>query len=370
MYRFLGHGLIPSNIASETKVLHLISIDSSTIISISVILLIAYFSFNIKKFKSQYLYYIIILLLAYDYYRIDKEIINPILHIPHKEISKPTSYLDKYLYEDQMIKTLKLDTNKFRIYDYLGQDNRWSIFGIESINGYHPAKLDNYNKLVENIKIRGYQLWPEGILKLLNIKYLVLPNNEFNHSSFINLGNQEITFFGNNPSYDGKLINVNLFSYKNFLNRVFFTNRIEYLDVDEIYNLIISEQYDPLDVVYLIGKEKKYVFDDSNRSVELTNWSPNEIKFSTFSNSEQFLVVSEVFYNEGWSLYSDGVEYEILEVNNLVRGINIPKGQHNFTMIFKANDLNSGIILSRIGYLIILIIFLFYLYRKRKNEGL
>ena len=227
-----------------------------------------------------------------------------------------------------------------------------------------------YNKFIENIQIRGYELWPEGILKLLNIKYLVLPNNKFNHSSFTNLGNQETTFFGNNLSYDGKLINVNLYYYKNSLNRVFFTNKIEYLDVDKIYNLIISEQYDPLDVVYLIGKENNYVFDDFNRSVELTSWSPNEIKFNTFSSSDQFLVVSEVFYNEGWSLFSDGVEHEILEVNNLVRGINIPKGQHNFTMRFKPNDLNNGIILSRIGYLIISIIFLFCLYRKKKNERL
>ncbi len=370
IYRFLGQGLIPSNIAAETKALNLIINDSSIIISISIILLIAYFCFNIKKFKSQYLYYIIILLFTYDYYRIDKEIINPNLHIPHKEISKSTSYLEKYLYEDQMIKTLKSDTSKFRIYDYLGQGNRWSIFGIESINGYHPAKLNNYSKFIENIQIRGYELWPEGILELLNIKYLVLPNNKFNHSSFTNLGNQETTFFGNNLSYDGKLINVNLYYYKNSLDRVFFTNKIEYLDVDKIYNLIISEQYDPLDVVYLIGKENNYVFDASNRSVELTSWSPNEIKFNTFSNSDQFLVMSEVFYNEGWSLYSDGVQHEILEVNNLVRGINIPKGQHDFTMRFKANDLNNGIILSRIGYLIIIIIFLIYLYRKKKNARL
>ncbi len=370
IYRFFGHGLIPSNIADETKLLHLISSDSYIIISISIILLIAYFSFNIKKLKSQYLYYIIILLFTYDYYRIDKEIINPTLHIPHKQISKSTSYLDKYVYEDQMIKALKSDTNKFRIYDYIGQGNRWSIFGIESVNGYHPAKLDNYNKFINYIQNRGYQLWPEGILKLLNIKYLVLPNNKFNQNSFTNLGKKETTYFGNNINYDGKLINVNLYAYKNFLNRVFFTNRIEYLETDQIYDLIMSSEYDPLDVVYLSGKDNNYVFDDSNRSVELTSWSPNEITFNTTSDSKQFLVISEIFYMDGWSVYSNGEEHEILEVNKLVRGINIPKGNHEFVMRFTPNDLHHGILLSRIGYLIILTIFIFYLYRKKNNERL
>ena len=371
IYKFLGHTLIPINIMTNTKVLYLINNDFYITFSISLILLFSYFSFNIGNFKNQYLYYIIILLLTYDYYRIDNEIISPNLHIPHKEVSRSTNYLEKYLDNDQIINTLKSDSNKFRVYDYLGVGNRWSIAGIESINGYHPAKLDNYNKFIKNIKIRGYELWPEGILELLNIKYLVLPTNEFIHDSFTNLGKKETTYFGNNLNYDGKLINVNLYSYKNFLSRIFFVNRIEYLETDKIYDLIISSQYDPLDVVYLSGKDNNYVFDDSNRSVELTNWSPNEITFNTISDSKQFLVISEIFYKDGWSVYSSNDEkHEILEVNNLVRGINIPKGKHEFIMRFTPNDLNNGILLSRIGYLIILIIFLFYLYRKKSNERL
>ena len=49
---------------------------------------------------------------------------------------------------------------------YIG-NIRVTIYGIENIGGYHPAKLNNYNKFINSIYDRGYQLFPKGILQLL-----------------------------------------------------------------------------------------------------------------------------------------------------------------------------------------------------------
>jgi len=371
IYKFFSYILIPHEHISKDKLsyineLNLINYDSNTIILISLALLLSYTFFNIKKFKNRYLYYIIILLFTYDYYRISKEIISPDLHIPHKKISKSTKYIDKFFYKDEIMEVLELDTEKFRIYDYLGQDNRWSIFGIESINGYHPAKLNNYNKFINKVQNAGYQLWPEGLLKLLNIKYLVIPTNDFSHSSFTNLGKKETTYFGSNQKYDGNSIYVNLCSYNNYIPRLFYTNRIEYLESDKIYGAIINDDYDPLDIVYQHDLDINISFDNLNRSVELINWTPNEIKFQTSAVSNQFLVISEIFYEEGWTIYSDDIKYEIQQINNLVRGISIPPGQHEFIMRFTPIDLKYGSLLTKFGYFSILILLLYYLYRKKK----
>ena len=76
------------------------------------------------------------------------------------------------------------DTDKYRIYDVIGPHNRWGSFNIENVNGYHPAKLNNYNTLIQNLHKKGFSLWPESILKLLNVKYIIMPYDNFNYPGF------------------------------------------------------------------------------------------------------------------------------------------------------------------------------------------
>ena len=72
--------------------------------------------------------------------------------------------------EDSVIRFLKSDTTKFRILPLgiLERENRWAAFQIESVNGYHPAKLSNYNLMMAET---GWN-YP-GILQMLNVKYLI-----------------------------------------------------------------------------------------------------------------------------------------------------------------------------------------------------
>ena len=133
------------------------------------ILLITY---NFKFFNKNYLIYFIFLFCILDYIRISKEIINPQYHSPHKQVLKHNTYLDKYFEEDQIIKYLLKDNEKHRIFDNSGNDiNRWSSFNIESIHGYHPAKISLYDELLQKINTKGY--FSKGLLKALNVKYII-----------------------------------------------------------------------------------------------------------------------------------------------------------------------------------------------------
>ena len=60
--------------------------------------------------------------------RIDKEIINPKNHIPNKTVIKDKSYIDKFLFEDETVEFLLRDNSNYRIFDLVGEQNRWSIF--------------------------------------------------------------------------------------------------------------------------------------------------------------------------------------------------------------------------------------------------
>ena len=65
---------------------------------------------------------------------------------------------------------MKKDTSQYRILPIgsLANENRWSAFQIESIEGYHPAKISRYNQLRDKVG------WSSlGILQMLNVKYVI-----------------------------------------------------------------------------------------------------------------------------------------------------------------------------------------------------
>ena len=70
---------------------------------------------------------------------------------------------------DEIIKFFKKDKAKFRVFPIGGfADNRLAAFNIETISGYHPAKLASYEKLINEVGFKN-------VLKLLNVKYILSP---------------------------------------------------------------------------------------------------------------------------------------------------------------------------------------------------
>ena len=80
--------------------------------------------------------------------------------------------------------------------------------------------------------------------------------------------------------------------------------------------------------------------------------SPNRIKIRTVALTPQFLVMSEIYYPNGWTIYGHP-EMEIFQVNNALRGIMIPEGEFEFEMIFAPTDLKYGTILTWFSLLLI-----------------
>ena len=362
--------LIPDSYLNYDILINQIKQDGYFLCIISFLILISFILFNYKKYNSNIFCIFVTVITFIDYYRINSEIINPQNHIPHKKIIQSSDYIDNYLLKDELTDYLLNDTSKYRILDFVGDQNRWAIHNIDNISGYYPAKLNNYQMFLNNINSRGYQIWPEGVLKLLNIKYFVLPGPVIDNSLFNNLGYKEMYFFGNYKEFNGKLVDVSLYKYNSFAKRLFFTNQIQFLDKISIYNEVLSDNYDPYEIAYIESENlnvKDHMinqsFDLSGRTVEILHWEADKIRFKTSSGSDQFLIMSEIFYPNGWEVYNNGSKHKIYEVNNLVRGLFIPKGENEFIMIFKPNDIKLGKYISIIGYLLILLLILLH-YKK------
>ena len=83
--------------------------------------------------------------------------------------------------------------------------------------------------------------------------------------------------------------------------------------------------------------------------------------------SDQFLLISEIFYPKGWKITSHP-NWEIYPVNIILRGIYIPTGSHRMVMEFIPDDIYYGKLITFSSTIIIICLILIGIYIKRKTN--
>lgn len=187
-----------------------------------------------------------------------------------------------------------------------------------SIGGYHGAKMRRYQDLIENhlqnemtqmiekLRSGNTDLSDFGVLNMLNAKYIkfgeqagqVISNQDANGNAWFI---EEIKTVSNPDEEIATIGNINT-------NReaVINTNRFD----------ISKNQY-------------------TTGNIELTSYQPNELVYNSNNTSDGLAVFSEIYYPKGWKAYVDGKETDILQVNYVLRGLEIPSGNHEIKFEFK-----------------------------------
>ena len=97
------------------------------------------------------------------------------------------------------------------------------------------------------------------------------------------------------------------------------------------------------------------------------NIKPNNIKVNTYSSNEQFLVLGEIYYSNGWKAYNNNKEIKIFEVNSVLRGVLLPSGNNIIEYKFEPKDIKIGSMLSLIS-MIITLLFIFTRFIKNNEK--
>ena len=84
----------------------------------------------------------------------------------------------------------------------------------------------------------------------------------------------------------------------------------------------------------------------STATAEVVRFSPRELVIEVDTEAPRLLVVSEVYYPEGWTATIDGEPVPIARVNYLLRGVPVPSGQHTITMRFDPVSHTAGVWIS------------------------
>jgi hypothetical protein len=214
-------------------------------------------------------------------------------------------------------KSIAADPGYFRVLpltEGLTQGARTS-YRFNSVGGYHGAKLRRYQDLIEN------QLQPEleefvtkaqagnldwestGIINMLNTKYLI--------------AGAEANGVFENPQANGAA----------------------WIPAEVVATTSNNEE---IELIGAINTKTQATLNTQEfgqvaagaGNVTLTASAPNELKYQASMTQGGLAVFSEIHYPKGWVATVDGKETPILRVNYLLRGLELPAGDHEVVFTF------------------------------------
>ena len=236
----------------------------------------------------------------------------------------------------------------------------------KTIGGYHPAKLQRYQDLIErNISSedRQFRQGLQGATSMADITPLL------SNLPVMNMLNTK--YFVMNP--EGAPVRND-----EALGNAWFVSNVKMVDSanDEINAL---KNFDPANTAIVNQEFQSYVGTNSsfqkNGTIKLTSYAPNHLKYSSNTTAEQLAVFSEIWYgpNKGWQAYIDGNPAEHIRVNYALRALKIPSGEHQVEFKFEPSAYNIGTKITLVLSLAILIAFLWLAWKTlspyMKNDG-
>lgn len=257
-----------------------------------------------NKLKASYLIAVVGLLVFIDMWTVDKRFLNNDHFMP-KQVAKTIKPTQNDLLilqdKDPNYRVLNLSTNTFN-------ESTTSYFH-KSVGGYSPVKLRRYQDIIDfYLSNKGINM---NVLNMLNTKYVIVPTEQ------------------------GSIVQQN----PDALGNAWFVDSLLWVNTpdDEIKALA---DIDPANVAVIERSWESNVTIDpiitgDTASIILTEYTPGKLTYQSQSDKARMAVFSEVFYKT-WRATIDGQEAKPIRVNYILRGLEIPAGQHE--VIFECVD--------------------------------
>ena len=187
-------------------------------------------------------------------------------------------------------------------------------YSFHSVGGYHAAKPRRIQELFD------YQLYKnknEEILNLLNVKYILQTDRS---------GATQVM---ENP---------------NALGNAWFVKQLSIAEnADKLMQSLdtLSPKKHAITLDKSL-KETRYAL-DSLATIELKEYQPDRLVYTSDNKSEGLAVFSEIYYPHGWTaVLDDTTPLPIHEVDYILRGVVIPGGKHTLTFTFAPQIVQTG----------------------------
>lgn len=307
---------------------------SDTIRTLILVLLSAgtIYLFLKEKLKQQWVVVVFGALILFDLIGVNRRYVNNDDFVSSIQVNKPYQANDAD-------KAILSDTTNFRVFDITSSGAKASYFH-NSLNGYHAAKLQRYQDIFD-FYISQNNI---NVLNMFHAKYIIAQNE------------QGQVFPYENPDANG-----NAWFIKNFKEVTSANEEIIALDSLDNKSIAVLNKND-------FKVETRNYQMDSTTYIDLIEHKPNYLKYKSVNKNDGFAVFSEVYYPKGWKTSIDGKEASHIRVNYVLRGMEIPAGEHIIEFKFEPDVIQTGsgiALASSILVGLLLLGGLFYEFKKK-----
>ena len=203
-----------------------------------------------------------------------------------------------------------------------------------SVGGYHGAKLSRYQDIIDCYLPESMP--HEGILDMLNTKYIITPEAEVQ-------------------------LRESAYGAAWFVDSVLgvrgAAEEIQALGLVDLSSTAIVAERD-------LPEQRAFATDGE---IDLVEYAPNYLKYRYTAAEPMFAVFSEIFYDKGWSVTVDGQAAEAVCVDYILRGMQLPAGEHTVEWSFRAPNWGVVNTVTALCSLLVVAVLVFAIYKKSKE---
>jgi len=294
---------------------------------------------------------IIALLILVDLWTVDKRYMNADRFEKQSVIQKsftPTA-ADAFILKDKSIfRVLNLAASTFN-------DNSPTSYFHKSVGGYHGAKLERYQELIDSSIYQDLMFYNTIINTAKSLEDLQPALQKFYSNNALNMLNAKYFIISGQMAPE-----IN----RNALGNAWF---VEKPVIVENANREISaiNKFDPSKEAIIDLKFKDQIVKSAypvseNEKIELVSYQPNELIYKSSAREEKLAVFSEIYYSAGWKAFIDGKESKYFRTDYVLRGMVVPSGDHEIKFSFKPSSYIVGNKISLASSVLLIVLFAGY----------
>jgi hypothetical protein len=315
--------------------------------------------FIFDKLRKGYAILIIGLLIVLDLWTVDKRYLNADRFERPAAIQKSflPAVADAFILKDpSQHRVLNLASSPFN-------DNSPTSYFHKSIGGYHGAKMERYQELIDSCIYPEIGAFGDAAKKAQSVEELqtALDNTPI---PALNMLNTKYVIY--NPAAP-PLTNPNALGNAWFVEKPIIAENAN----NEISSV---KSFNPSKEAIINTAFRNQITKSSfpvqeNEKIELVSYQPDELKYKYSAREEKLAVFSEIYYPAGWKCYLDGKESSYFRIDYVLRGMVVPSGDHEIKFTFKPASYYVGNKISLASSVLLILLCAGYFLTKNKMKS-
>ncbi len=306
-----------------------------------------------KKINRLVFVGIVLLLVSFD-------LINFSHHyFSEAQLSNKEALERRYFRQTKFDRIMRKTEQQYRVFP-MGQEFQSNnlAYWHHIVGGYSAIKPQLIQNVIDNslyIQRGGQQTVNWQVVNMLNSRYVLAP------------GKLEQPFL--KPLASDQNQKKVLYKNEAALPRVYFVEQIRGMESErQVLEFMNSRQFQPAKIAATSEEIEQKTGYDPDASAQITDYTPNQVTIQATCQSEAFMILADAYFPVGWKATIDGEKTNIYQVNHMLRGIQVPAGQHTIKFTFRPQSYQSAKVISTISTYLVWLLFIIGLVYRYRNK--